>query len=596
MSSPTNDRTAVRRSGRQHRPFVASRRFPSIGDEICVKWILGSRIVWWPATLISIQSVSPSSRKCSGELLYHKLGDYAAVQTTVIFTTSAESQRFVSSVISSSDHRESDPSSWIFSSESINDLHDKEKAEPRTSGRRKRRLPSLSAGTHAKSSATLALRSQTIQRPRRYSALSKSILEASASREGRALGKTSNLKSTVIGPSNNDDISPTDDLNDQVDAQNVGKGIQSLTKEQPKEEIDIRFRLRLIEQQLLNGNMLKQQYISPSAMSVIVSLRWALLKTLEKPLKVMHLPDLSQHGLARHDLTVTAQCDYYTFREIAAVLWKEHRYTSDNSSNSRVAFSPSFNTTQSGSSASSNMNILFSCLSDLTSFLRIRDDMDFERILSKEVLSEKSAMLRLLGTFSIDKIEDIPCSERQTHCTDTTDVLKSTDSVSASSENFQMIRLFVGTSPINYVRTTNLHAGNFAEGKDTHTFNSTIFQQHCKHFCSSKKCFQTPWMTINIRSQLSVSCEFHLDGTVPEEQLTNFFLINWKRQISPSFSKWTMDVQDVGNNTPGSIRLSVPVIYFTSSRNVSSIASLLDNHIETFMRVRSEMHSFSSFK
>ena len=70
--------------------------FPSIGDEIKVKWVWNEHPVWWPATVISINNTRQKAR--TGELLYHKLGDYDSSQATVLFSLSSSKQRFVRSI------------------------------------------------------------------------------------------------------------------------------------------------------------------------------------------------------------------------------------------------------------------------------------------------------------------------------------------------------------------------------------------------------------------------------------------------------------------------------------------------------------------
>lgn len=95
-------------------------------------------------------------------------------------------------------------------------------------------------------------------------------------------------------------------------------------------------------------------------------------------------------------LVVSSHGDYYTFRGLADVLSKKHQCHHPARS-SRVAFSPSFNTTQTGFSASHNMNIMFSYLADLALFLLARDDNVFETIFFKEDVSGSSTLLRILG-------------------------------------------------------------------------------------------------------------------------------------------------------------------------------------------------------
>lgn len=49
----------------------------------------------------------------------------------------------------------------------------------------------------------------------------------------------------------------------------------------------------------------------------------------------------------------------------------------------KVTISPTFITTQTGSSALNSINNMFSCPAGLTSFLLVQDDDDFEAILFK---------------------------------------------------------------------------------------------------------------------------------------------------------------------------------------------------------------------
>ena len=88
------------------------------------------------------------------------------------------------------------------------------------------------------------------------------------------------------------------------------------------------------------------------------------------------------------------------------------------------------------------MNIIFACLADLSAFLRFRDDRDFEGILSKEVVSETSTLLRVLGTLVIDTNYD--------NYLETASQTKSTNSVSASSELSPTLSIFVGRAPVKY--------------------------------------------------------------------------------------------------------------------------------------------------
>lgn len=127
-----------------------------------------------------------------------------------------------------------------------------------------------------------------------------------------------------------------------------------------------------------------------------------MLRALEKRLKNLGFEKLSRNGVAASEIEISCHCDYNTFRELADVLSKEHR-CHDSASNSRVAASPSFNATQTCSSASNNMIIVFSCLADLTRFLKVRDDDDFAAILFRGIVLTSSTLLRIFGSLIIEE-------------------------------------------------------------------------------------------------------------------------------------------------------------------------------------------------
>ena len=270
----------------------------------------------------------------------------------------------------------------------------------------------------------------------------------------------------------------------------------------------------------------------------------------------------------------------------------------DNPWDSRVAFSPAFQTLQSGSSASNNLIILFSTLADLASFLGLRDDNDFEHVLSKEVVTDATCLLRVLGTVSIgDVIEE----EGKSVSTSTTSAPTAMSSQSANSSSVSktnpVVRLFVGSCPLMYQPSPSTANVNSTNNDDNNLmFRSTLFQQECRHFCPVQKCYRMPWTVKHVNSRLTVNSFFHLDGTTEKEQLQKYFLLTWTRQPAPSPVKWTRDVHNIGSNSPGCLRLSIPTVVFSSNRTVRSLVGILDEHIETFMKIRSMIHSFSSFK
>ena len=206
-------------------------------------------------------------------------------------------------------------------------------------------------------------------------------------------------------------------------------------------------------------------------------------------------------------------------------------------------------------------------------------------------------MLRILGCFSIEESKEEENFGTVNYLKSGSTSTNATGSIIASSKRCSVINLFVGSTAVDYVlaRRTELPNSESKEGR-SYNFKSTILNQDCRFFCFSQKCYRACWGLKHIESDFSVNCPFHLDGTVPTEQMKKFFLLTWTRQPSPSPVKWTRDIQDVGNNLPGSLRLSLPYMFFTANKNVRSLVSLLDTQIETFMRVRSKIHNCSSFK
>lgn len=566
MSSPI-----IRRSTRHSKPSARAKLlleqkldersvFPVERDEICVKWSLNDAIIWWPATVRSVTSKRNTNGEVHANIVYSKFGDYDAEEASVVFSSSSPKERYVRTV---NDTQAENIASWIFADEP-NNLEGEEGDESGDDESRNDVNPN-NANSSSSLSTVIRPSSSTTRKPVR-----------------------SNLRSEFTHPRQSAIFKVTRNRLSRRSAEGQRNKRLSSGSASNEEHAELLTRLRLVESQLVNVRNVNLPMPSSSLSSVLVSLRWALLRTLEKPLKMFPLPDLGKHGLACHELTVTAQCDYYTFRELAKMLAEEHRvtddYNQDRREGSRIAFSPSYNTTQSGSSASNNMNIAFSCLADVTSLLRIRDDNDFESILSKEVVSDSSTLLRILGTFSIHSDNDV----QQPSTT-------LTNGISATSEVTSTIRLFVGSAPVDYEEQTN-GAADTSMGLVGPSFRSTVFQQECKHFCTSQKCYRAPWVIKHIKSTLSVCCTSDLDGMIPSNQLRNCFILNWSRQATPSLVKWTRDIHDAGNNCPGQLRLSIPFIFLAANRNVRALVSLLDSHIETFMKVRSTLHNLSSFK
>ena len=71
-----------------------------------------------------------------------------------------------------------------------------------------------------------------------------------------------------------------------------------------------------------DANVVAHPLLSSSSHVLIASLHSAFLKALEKPLKMVNLNGPRDYGLCNQELSETVQCDYGTFREVAAALDK----------------------------------------------------------------------------------------------------------------------------------------------------------------------------------------------------------------------------------------------------------------------------------
>ncbi len=591
MRTRTSSRI-LRRSSRRSIPTPRAQEFlnehasfPSVGDDIIVKWVVNGRCVWWPATVTSLQE--PRGNKCSGEVLYHRLEDYDAIQTKVMFSTSFEQQRFIRSVESESTSSDTNNCSWLFSDESVpeSDKSSNESSSPCSS-------PSSSRAKRANGSRSTPLRSRGGQLGKRRSHQPELHSEALKRQDCK---RSDSGASTVVKSQNNESTKQTEDKESAV----VGNSATNKNVVPSAEDVDLRLRIQVIERQLQDVAPKSSSFSSP-AVSVIVSLRWALLRYLEKPLRLTQLPEMNEHGLVSQEVAVSAQCDYETFREIGAVLAKEHKCAFDDPCKSRVAFSPAFQTMQSGSTASDNLNILFATLADLASFLGLRDDNDFEHVLSKEVVTDATCLLRVLGTVSVENVGDEDGKSHK-YSTSTTNPPTTMSSQSANSSSVSktnpVLRLFIGSCPLVYEPISPTENVTSTSNVDNNQmFRSTLFQQECRHFCPVQKCYRMPWTVKHINSRMMVNSFFHLDGTTEKEQLKKYFLLTWTQQPAPSPVKWTRDVHRSGINSPGYNLQSIPTIVFLSNRIVRSLVGILDEHIETFMTIRSMIHSLSSFK
>ena len=320
-----------------------------------------------------------------------------------------------------------------------------------------------------------------------------------------------------------------------------------------------------------------------STVAIIVGLKWSLLRRIEKPLKNLDLPELSTIGIALNVITIRYQCDLKSFTDMAALISRTHSMTSG-SDRSRVLFSPSLDTIQTSSLASSNYTIAFTSLPDLAMFLGIRDEKDYEKLLTKEVVKHDTTFLQIIGSY----LRHDDQNERQPNNSSNSSI----GSVSANTGAPSFLRLFVGSSPI---KGCCLSGGSYNDDYQSSSLNcgkyhTMVYEQRCSHFSSTQMCFQSPWIGKHFETDF---CHDEDDMNRAEDgEVDTFqkhFVLNWSRMTPPSTSKWTKDVQGTHENCPGSISLSIPTIYMNSNKNVTSMVKLLDEYIETHMNLRTDL-------
>ena len=580
-------------------------RYPSEGDEILVKWILNDGSIWWPASVLSLERVLPHQTSRVGDLQYHKFRNYNAERAKVIFSFNpANEERLVTSYLGtfhSTRKRggsEDKQSSWIYKSEherttsktvykSLCNRHAATpvpRSDPRLPNVSMKRQSARTSKRLAKTEAALLQANQTPTSPVHTS----SHLQQNQFDVAQSQTLDGNTALNQLGDSLTIDT-PRPGLDSTIVKQEDTKEKERrLPKDtsSPRMEI-IETRLSLLERKLVRSSASSDGSLSIPTTSVLTCLRWAFLKSLEKPLKEENSAELIMHGVARKTVEVKTSCDYLSFKELSAYLSVSKYYNANQKHNSRLAFSPAFHITQAGSSAADDMSILFSTLADITSVLRIRDDRDYESILSTEVKTRESTMFRFLGSYVIHS-DDIAGEEgfEQAQHSSNTDL--------SSTKYSKSLRLFIGSSPVRFRPIRDVEVSKKKEEtSEKHTdFRSVVIEQNCTNFCATQRCFLSPWVAQYVQSDFNLDCAFDEDGTVPCAHVSNYFCLRWNRLQAPSTTRgrWTKDVVDVGNNMPGTLTLSVPTVLMCASRNVNSIISMMDTFIENYMDIRSKIH------
>lgn len=332
-----------------------------------------------------------------------------------------------------------------------------------------------------------------------------------------------------------------------------------------------------------------------SSLAVILSLKWSFLNRMEKPLKPWRSEGLSSHGIDSSFITVKVDCDSKVFKGISAFLAHRHRFINASNSKStssgteRINFIPDFYRTQSGSLGTVNQEIQFTNLPDVTDLLGIRDEDDYERILSKELSTQQTQMIRIVGSLDVFS----PSASSATACSDQP-IHESTTTTNEPS----VIRVFVGTSPLDITQVGNCghkQKSNLTSElhEDVSVLNSAVFEQTCLHFSLDKGCYRTTWRSRSMKSNFKFpfqsedekvdECE---DNVYNEIDRGNFITMKWTKLKPPSSSKWTADAQQSRGVTPGRLTLSIPTVFSTSADNVKSLSALMDNAIEGFIAHR----------
>lgn len=625
----------------QQRYFKANHGFPHNGDIIAVRWKLGEREVWWPGEVTKINSASPSSSTAQrGELRYRPFGDYGAEEMCVRFFFLQSSQSRLVSHDERSDHdncEEGDLNlcSWVF-------LHELTSAD---------RIPDSLLTASNNNSTVHAAPSNILHTPSRRNRSAKSTPSHSRGQHGgpslaiTKIGSARNKRPPTSeatpqlrshsdpGPpslANNNNTVTAEDPPIRPQAQVILSATDATDRQRTDKDIEVRtdmgnpitpnpilaqlqpdisevqtnhlqalsippsvnLRLELLERKMEDVGKTSTSSLSSSAQSVVVTLKWAILRQLEKPLKDMKLPELSELGIAQSNFQVSVQCDYFTFRELASALAQCHIILDESQCTGRIAFSPSFDIIQSGSVASDNLTIIFSTLADVTAFLRIRDEQDYETMLSKEFIAEDRSFFRLLGTFRVeDSTENITSRQqradhdvRESICVESNDITVKSNS----------IRIYVASAPIDFLSDEPDGSEHNRSNTNYEDFRTVLLEQKCAHFSRVSSSFQTNWRAKSVSSDLKVSCTFDLDGIARPGQLGKYFTLSWSRLQQPSAKKWTRDVHNIGNNSPGSLTMTLPSIFTSTHKNVTALSTIMDENIETIMALRSKLHRLSS--
>lgn len=641
--------------------------FPAVTDEIKVKWDVDGRVVWWSATVLSISTTGAHQRE--GELLYHPHASYKTEISPVVFFNHnlTKCARFVATVDRSSADYSSTNSkaSWITATETIptepNPSHNSKAGwpdksfVPQTAGKSRKRhsLPVKGSNSkpenlnsHRRLSTTTRIEKRSDQSSFRVSGLG--ILDTQSNspqtnetktvpkQRGRRFGRRTVLQkphgTSTQTPISDNDIqtepdpsaldSPVPQSSLAFDSVNLPSGTAAVQTDHSAlaNQFDqLQTKILYLEDRIKQISTTtttseSSPCLSTTTLGVLMSLKWSLLKRLEKPLKEVKHRDLDTMGICSDTLVVKCDCDSSTFRDLTAYLVKKYNVRSQsNSAESRnlhrVAFSPSYSTILDASTSSDNLVIAFQTLSDITDLLAIRNEEDYEFMLTKELITNKVSIIRFLGSFSTSSLREFQ--------SDHSSGSHSSAQITSDSLSVPIIQVFIGTSiqedrdhPRSTVTTTiastqtpeqkNLTLES-NKGADEHSvictetpqtphtpsFITVVFQQECRHFNLDQKCFRSSW---NFH-RTTHSYHFKSNKISPSTTDTSLFTFRWTKAQTPSTKKWSNDVHVTTVDVPGQISLSIPYVLSCSRYNVTSLSKLLDIHIECFIEQRSQLRS-----
>lgn len=350
------------------------------------------------------------------------------------------------------------------------------------------------------------------------------------------------------------------------------------------EQTDLRLRIHLLERSLAGfmNNSGTNISLPSSSAAILLGLKWSLLRRVEKPLRTLQFPELGTLGLASNVISIRYQCDLKSYKDMAALITRKHEVTRQ-TEKARVIFSPPFETIQTSSLALDNLSIAFTSLPDLACFLGIRDEKDYEALLTRESVRENSNLFQVVGTYEVNQF----CGGPSQNSSSTS----SLNSISATSNPPPSISLFIGCAPFKG-RLLSVASGNDDEecsNIEDGKYHSVVYEQRCSHFSLTQMCFRSPWIANNYETDFCDDYDYEKIEANKAADFPNHFVLHWTRMVHPSTSKWTSDVRGMSDNCPGTLRLSIPTVYMNSRLNVETVRSLLDEHIETFMDLRTTL-------